>query len=492
MNETSYKLAERLVPTTYLHQASESRTAREKLIRILMEQHKCPEEGWDDATIELFLNDLALMDSNNFPHNCGVGEREARIYSGLVSKRHYRLGHGIGRSGDIAEVQPKAAGSSLLNKLTNCMVLDVIRATGARKTAACLVVPLATGMSMVLCLLTVRQQRPGAKYVIWPRIDQKSCFKAIITAGFEPVVIENCLDGDELRTDVAEIDRQITSLKPESIAAVMTTTSCFAPRGIDKLEDVARLCSRYGVPHIINNAYGVQSTKCMHHIQEAARVGRVDAFVQSTDKNFMVPVGGAVIAGFDSAFIQQVGKMYPGRASGSPVVDLFITLLSMGIRGHKKLLEDRKALKSLLTQRMEGVAEKYGLRVLNTKNNPISIAMTLPENMNIPLTELGSRLFLRGVSGTRVIRTSDDKMIAGSRFIGWGSHSKSYPYAYLTAAASIGMTEEDVDLFIQRLDKCLEKFTGTKNTKETYGSENDVTRRDSKSYTRGSKGEING
>lgn len=52
------------------------------------------------------------------------------VVTGLVSKRHYRLGHGIGRSGDIAEVQPKAAGSSLLNKLTNCMVLDVIRATG--------------------------------------------------------------------------------------------------------------------------------------------------------------------------------------------------------------------------------------------------------------------------------------------------------------------------------------------------------------------------
>lgn len=41
----------------------------------------------------------------------------------------------------------------------------------------------------------------------------------------------------------------------------------------------------------------------------------MDAFVQSTDKNFMVPVGGAVIAGFDSAFIQQVGKMYPGKQS---------------------------------------------------------------------------------------------------------------------------------------------------------------------------------
>jgi O-phospho-L-seryl-tRNASec:L-selenocysteinyl-tRNA synthase len=32
--------------------------------------------------------------------------------------------------------------------------------------------------------------RPNAKFVIWSRIDQKSCFKAIITAGFTPVVLE--------------------------------------------------------------------------------------------------------------------------------------------------------------------------------------------------------------------------------------------------------------------------------------------------------------
>ncbi len=41
-----------------------------------------------------------------------------------------RLIHGIGRSGDIAAVQPKAAGSSLLNKITNSVVLDVLRFTG--------------------------------------------------------------------------------------------------------------------------------------------------------------------------------------------------------------------------------------------------------------------------------------------------------------------------------------------------------------------------
>ena len=41
------------------------------------------------------------MDSNNFPDTVGVGEREARLASDLVARRHYRLAHGIGRSGDM-------------------------------------------------------------------------------------------------------------------------------------------------------------------------------------------------------------------------------------------------------------------------------------------------------------------------------------------------------------------------------------------------------
>ena len=80
-----------------------------------------------------------------------MGEREARIASHLVAERHfrcdqslttahhnyavyYRLGHGIGRSGDVSAVQPKAAGSSLLNKLTNSLLLDLIRRTGRNLT----------------------------------------------------------------------------------------------------------------------------------------------------------------------------------------------------------------------------------------------------------------------------------------------------------------------------------------------------------------------
>lgn len=39
----------------------------------------------------------------------------------------------------------------------------------------------------------------------------------------------------------------------------------------------------------------------------------MDAFIQSTDKNFMVPVGGAVVAGFDAQFIENISKKYPGE-----------------------------------------------------------------------------------------------------------------------------------------------------------------------------------
>lgn len=47
------------------------------------------------------------------------------IFIGLVARRHYGFGHGIGRSGDLEESQPKAVGSSIMNRLTNAMLLDL-------------------------------------------------------------------------------------------------------------------------------------------------------------------------------------------------------------------------------------------------------------------------------------------------------------------------------------------------------------------------------
>uniref|UniRef100_A0A8C2XSJ1 O-phosphoseryl-tRNA(Sec) selenium transferase n=1 Tax=Cyclopterus lumpus TaxID=8103 RepID=A0A8C2XSJ1_CYCLU len=458
MNSENFSLSEKIVSTAYVRQGSQARRGHEHLIRQLLEQGKCPEEGWSESTVELFLSELAVMDSNNFLGNCGVGEREGRVASSLVARRHYRLIHGIGRSGDIAAIQPKAAGSSLLNKLTNSVVLDILKLSGVRSVASCFVVPMATGMSLTLCFLTLRHRRPKARYIVWPRIDQKSCFKAMITAGFEPAVVENVLEGDELRTDLEAVERKIEELGAENILCVHSTTSCFAPRVPDRLEELAAVCAKHNIPHIVNNAYGVQSSKCMHLIQQGARVGRIDAFVQSLDKNFMVPVGGAIIAGFDESFIQEISQMYPGRASASPSLDVLITLLTLGASGYKKLLSERKEIYLFLAQELKSLASAHGERLLHTPHNPISLAMSLDglqAESDKAVTQLGSMLFTRQVSGARVIPLGKEQTISGHKFRGFMSHCEAYPCPYLNAASAVGIAREDVTLCIKRLDKCL-------------------------------------
>jgi O-phospho-L-seryl-tRNASec:L-selenocysteinyl-tRNA synthase len=188
-----------------------------------------------------------------------------------VARRNFYLGHGLGRSGDLTEVQPKAAGSSVMYQLTNDLAKDALRTLGVPGLQACFVAPLATGMSLTLIFLTLRQQKPKAKYIIWSRIDQKSCFKSIITAGFEPIIVQPILNGDELVTDTGKIEAIVKQTDPELIACVMTTTSCFAPRACDDVESVAVICKSHNIAHVINNAYGVQSSKCMHVIQQASK-----------------------------------------------------------------------------------------------------------------------------------------------------------------------------------------------------------------------------
>lgn len=69
----------------------------------------------------------------------------------------------------------------------------------------------------------------------------------------------------------------------------------------------------------------------------------MDAVVQSTDKNFMVPVGGSVIAAGPgkAGFIDAVNAAYPGRASASPMLDLLMTLLFWGKQGWQEVLKAR-------------------------------------------------------------------------------------------------------------------------------------------------------
>lgn len=461
--DKNQELACTLVDGAYIKQGIEALNARHNLVTKLLSQRRMPDVGWDDASIEYLLTQLSLMDSNNFSGNVGVGEREARIYCGLVRRRSYHFGHGIGRSGDVSAVQPKAAGSSLIVQIATSMMLGLIKDSGILNAKAALIMPCATGLSLALTMMTLKQQkRPAlARYVIWSRIDQKSCFKSMLTAGFVPYVVETVLVGDELQTDVPAIREAIETLGPENVVCVLTTTSCFAPRAADSVEDVAHLCKELNVGHVINNAYGLQMSKCCHIINQACRVGRVDAFVQSTDKNLMVPVGGAIVASPDKKFVQSVSENYPGRASMYPIMDVFMTMLSMGKSGWKELLNRRKQLFPYCLEQLNVVAEKYGERVLVSKGNTISIAMSLG---NLCLeggkstSYLGSMLFTRGVSGTRVAYNESKKVIGGFKFSAWGMNSNIYPVPYMTVAVSVGTTRKEIDEFLQRLDKALKKM----------------------------------
>lgn len=57
---------------------------------------------------------------------------------------------------------------------------------------------------------------------------------------------------------------------------------------------------------------GLHKTCTLSTLIRIRRKGRVDIFVQSTDKNFMVPVGGTIIAGFDRNLIAKISQCYPG------------------------------------------------------------------------------------------------------------------------------------------------------------------------------------
>ncbi|KAJ1491582.1 soluble liver antigen/liver pancreas antigen [Baffinella frigidus] len=175
---------------------------------------------------------------------------------GVVPSAWYSgMTHGVGRSGDLTAEQPKAAGSSILSKLTHLMAAQALKLAGLSNvtsvvvlpvaTGSVVVLPVATGMSITLCLMGLSLSRPGRRKVVWPRVDQKTCLKAMLALGLEPIIIKNHTEGDEIISkkhmegeevvvaDHDQIEAAIAEHGAENILAVVITTSCFAPRAPD-------------------------------------------------------------------------------------------------------------------------------------------------------------------------------------------------------------------------------------------------------------------
>uniref|UniRef100_A0A915PTI5 O-phosphoseryl-tRNA(Sec) selenium transferase n=1 Tax=Setaria digitata TaxID=48799 RepID=A0A915PTI5_9BILA len=350
-------------------QEATDRTIRcfNRLQEALRRDGNIPENGLPLQVIEGFLARLAGLDSNNrFDTVCvGAGEREGRIISPLVQQLHCGLAHGIGRSGNLTERQPKAVGSSILSEIANKLALDAIHFLGIPVTKAAMIIPVATGMALSLCLGAWRHTKRRAKFVVFLRIDQKSCFKSIFTAGFEPIIIDAIQEtmlSDGLTTDLTALEVVLKEQKDE-IIAVLSTTSCFAPRQPDNLIGIGKLCKKYAVKHLVNNAYGLQSPECQNQINEAGSAGYIDAFIQSTDKNFLVPVGGSIVATFNEQSLNTIANFYPGRASIVPSRDLLITLLQLGKTGLRELYRVQQINFEILRTAMHEYAERIGQRV---------------------------------------------------------------------------------------------------------------------------------
>ncbi len=403
-------------------------------VRDVLNRRVFPEKPLTDSQIDIMLKLLSSMDTDKDPEAVRVGEREARVLSPYVENLAAGFNHGVGRSGQLNMPQPKAIGASIMQQVANTVALDAIRKLGLSNCRAGLVTPLSTGMSIALVLGGLRREL-GVQRVLYPRIDHKSPQRGISFAGLEEVSIPTLLNDDAVVVDMGALESTISKTKS---CAVLSTTTFFPPRESDPVKEIAKLCADHDVPLIINNAYGVQSSNIMQSIRSAIDAGRVDAIVQSSDKNFLSPVGASIIVAPDSKTLEMTSDTYAGRASAAPIVQTLASLLALGHKSYKSLQKEQEVNISLLRDKLEELATSINQRVLQVQNY-IACAITMD---NVDVKELGARLYNDRVTGPRAVPRGS-----------YGSSIDNYPHSYLVMNAAIGARKIDVEQATTKLYK---------------------------------------
>ncbi|MCK5389701.1 MAG: O-phosphoseryl-tRNA(Sec) selenium transferase [Candidatus Thorarchaeota archaeon] len=403
-------------------------------VRDILNRRIFPEKSLSDPQIELMVQILSSMDSDKDPDAARVGEREARVASPFVASLAANFNHGIGRSGQLTAPQPKAAGASLMQQVANSAALDAIRKLGLTNAKSGLVTPLSTGMSIALVMGALKREL-GIDKVLYPRIDHKSPQRGIALAGLEEVQIPTVVESDAVRVDLGELETNIARTKS---CAILATTTFFPPRESDPVKQIARLCSDHDIPFVINNAYGVQSQDIMKQIRSAIDAGRVDAVIQSSDKNFLAPIGGSIVVSQNPEIIKWTADTYAGRATAAPVIQTLAALLALGHEKYKELQKQQLENLALLKDNLLNIAEKINQRVLDVKN-PVAFAITMD---GLDVHEIGARLYNARVTGPRAVKKGE-----------YGSSTDSYPHSYIVMNAAIGVRKEDVETATTKLLK---------------------------------------
>lgn len=416
-----------------------------KPIKILFEQKNVPKEPWSDDQIELLLQILSNMDTDKDDNAARVGEREARVASKLHLKTSGGFCHGVGRSGFLTAPQPKAPGSSIMYEISNYLAKNFLKNFGLPNINKAIVVPLCTGMSLALCLGALRPNDNERKTILFPQIDHKSLLKAIDLVGFKTKIVNGKVFGDAVRVPMEDIKENFD----KTCFAIISITSFFPPRENDDIKEISKFAKKNDLVHIVINAYGVQSPEWMKIIRSAIDAGRIDAIIQSTDKNFLTPIGGAVIASPNKETIKKISQSYAGRASATPVVNFLISMLSLGISGYQSLINEQQKNHQLLEKKLRYTAEVINERVLEIFN-PVAVAMSLEKLKEDQLLALGGALYNLRVTGPRVFNPKDNN---------FGICCKNYPTPYIVLNAAIGAESKDIVKAVERFEKAYKQIT---------------------------------
>ena len=421
-----------------------------KPIKILFEQKSVPKEPWSDEQIEFLLQVLSNMDTDKDLDAARVGEREARIASKLQLKTSGGFCHGIGRSGFLTAPQPKAPGASIMYEISNFLARNFLKNFGLPNIKNAIVVPLCTGMSLALCLGALKPDWNNnilinKRKVILPRIDHKSILKAIDLIGCSVKIVNGKLFGDAVRIPIEDIKANLD----DDCFAIISITSFFPPREYDDIKEISKFAKECDLVHIVINAYGVQSADWMKLIRSAIDAGRVDVVIQSTDKNFLTPVGGAVITSPYEDIITKISEAYAGRASATPVVNFLISMLSLGLNGYQNLIDEQKKNRELLEKRLKETAKKINEKILEIFN-PVAVAISLEKLKKEQLSALGGALYNLRVTGPRVYNPKENN---------FGTCCDNYPVPYIVMNAAIGAKSTDILTAIERFEKAYEQIT---------------------------------
>ncbi len=421
-----------------------------KPIKTLFEQKSVPKEPWSDEQIEFLLRTLSNMDTDKDSNAARVGEREARIASKLHLQTSAGFCHGVGRSGFLTAPQPKAPGGSIMYEISNYLARDILRSYGLPNIKEAIVVPLCTGMSLSLTLGALRpdgdkKYSSRKKTVLIPQVDHKSLLKSIELMGLKTKIIKGKIFGDAVRIPTEDIETNIDN----DCYAIISITSFFPPREPDNIKEISKLAQEKDLVHIIINAYGVQSPEWMKLIRSAIDAGRVDAIIQSTDKNFLTPVGGSLIASPTKENIIKISQTYAGRASATPVVNFLISMLSLGINGYQKLIEEQQQNRKLLEEKLSIVAKNLNERILEIYN-PVAVALSLENLKEEHLFAIGGALYNLRVTGPRVYNPKESA---------FGTCCENYPTPYIVMNAAIGSKKEDIVSAVERFEKAYKQIT---------------------------------